>query len=106
MQRILIYTTASCPYCVAAKQFLSRKGWEFEEVRVDLDAARRREMLGRSEGRRTVPQIFIGQAHVGGFDDLIAAERVGRLQALVEGAAAEDTSGELSHAPARNVKNH
>lgn len=86
MKRIEVYTTASCPYCVSAKQFLARKGWEFEEVRIDLQAARREEMLARSHGRRTVPQIFVGGIHVGGFDDLIAADRNGRLQELVEAA--------------------
>jgi glutaredoxin 3 len=79
MPRAQIYTTAVCPYCVAAKNFLRQKGYEYEEIRVDLDAARREEMLTRSSGRRTVPQIFIGDLHVGGFDDLVAADRAGRL---------------------------
>ena len=80
MTRAQIYTTAICPYCVAAKNFLRQKGFEYEEIRIDLDAARRDEMLARSSGRRTVPQIFIGDTHVGGFDDLVAADRAGRLQ--------------------------
>ncbi|HEY0230068.1 MAG TPA: glutaredoxin, partial [Dokdonella sp.] len=63
-----------------AKNFLRKKGFEYEEIRIDLDAARRDEMLTRSSGRRTVPQIFIGDTHVGGFDDLVAADRAGRLQ--------------------------
>jgi len=87
MTRALIYTTAVCPYCVAAKNFLRQKGFEYEEVRVDLDAARRDEMLSRSSGRRTVPQIFIGDTHVGGFDDLVAADRAGRLKAPTESAS-------------------
>lgn len=82
MNRVLVYTTAACPYCVAAKQFLQRKGLAYDEVRVDLDAARRAEMLERSGGRRTVPQIFFGDTHVGGYDDLVAADRGGRLPAL------------------------
>jgi len=80
MTRAQIYTTAICPYCVAAKNFLRQKGFDYEEIRIDLDAARRDEMLARSSGRRTVPQIFIGDTHVGGFDDLVAADRAGRLR--------------------------
>ena len=87
MTRALIYTTAVCPYCVAAKNFLRQKGFEYEEIRVDLDAARRDEMLARSGGRRTVPQIFIGDTHVGGFDDLVAADRAGRLKSPTESAS-------------------
>ena len=87
MSRIEMYSTGFCPYCVMAKQFLQRKGLEIEEVRVDTDPVRREEMLARSQGRRTVPQIFIDGHHVGGFDDLVAADRSGRLQALVGGAA-------------------
>ncbi|MCK9538316.1 glutaredoxin 3 [Dokdonella sp.] len=82
MNRFRIYTSASCPYCVAAKQFIARKGWEYEEFRIDLDPRRREEMLSRSAGRRSVPQIFINEIHIGGFDDLIAADREGRLQEL------------------------
>jgi len=82
MKNIVIYSTASCPYCVAAKQFLGRKGLAFDEIRVDLDPAKREEMLARAAGRRTVPQIFIGDTHVGGYDDLVAADRAGRLDAL------------------------
>ncbi|HEY0178773.1 MAG TPA: glutaredoxin 3 [Dokdonella sp.] len=82
MKRVEIYTTAICPYCVSAKSFLKRKGLDYDEVRVDLDPARREEMLQRSAGRRTVPQIFIGGVHVGGYDDLVAADRSGRLGQL------------------------
>ncbi|MBN8726819.1 MAG: glutaredoxin 3 [Xanthomonadales bacterium] len=84
MNRFQIYSTAICPYCVAAKQFIARKGWDYEEIRIDLDTHRREEMLARSGGRRTVPQIFIGETHIGGFDDLMAAERDGRLEDLVD----------------------
>ncbi len=83
MNRIEIFTTASCPYCVAAKQFLGRKGLAYEEIRVDLDPALRETMLARAAGRRTVPQIFINGTHVGGYDDLVAADREGRLDALI-----------------------
>ena len=84
MIQVEMYTTATCPYCVAAKAFLQRKGWTPEEVRVDLDIARREEMLTRSGGRRSVPQIFVNGVHVGGYDDLVAADRDGRLAAILE----------------------
>jgi glutaredoxin 3 len=76
---ILVYTTAVCPYCVAAKNLLKARGLDYSETRVDTDPAARETMLARSQGRRTVPQIFIGARHVGGFDDLAAADRDGRL---------------------------
>lgn len=84
MNRVEIYTTAICPYCVSAKSFLQRKGLAYEEIRIDLDGQRRDEMLTRSDGRRSVPQIFINDVHVGGYDDLVAADRSGRLGELVE----------------------
>lgn len=84
MARVEIYTTAICPYCVSAKNFLKHKGLAYDEVRVDLDPVRRDEMLTRSAGRRTVPQIFINDVHIGGFDDLVAADRGGRLSDLLE----------------------
>jgi glutaredoxin 3 len=87
MNRVEIYTTAICPYCVAAKQFLKQRGLAYEEVRVDTEPARREEMLARSAGLRTVPQIFVNGEHVGGFDDLVAAERSGRLRELTEADA-------------------
>jgi len=77
-----MYTTAICPYCVAAKGLLRRKGVEIEEIRVDLDQAKREEMMTRSN-RRSVPQIFIGDTHVGGNDDLVALDREGKLDALL-----------------------
>jgi len=85
MTEVEIYSTAICPYCVAAKQFLDRKGLSYREVRVDTDPQQRTLMLERSGGRRTVPQIFINGTHVGGFDDLVAAERSGRLDGLIAG---------------------
>ena len=83
MNRVEIYTTAICPYCVSAKHFLKQKGLGYEEVRVDTNPARREEMLTRSGGRRSVPQIFINDTHVGGFDDLVAADRAGHLRELM-----------------------
>lgn len=78
-----MYTTRFCPYCVMAKRLLGLKGVNVEEVRVDEDFARRDEMMQRT-GRRTVPQIFVGDTHVGGCDDLQALERAGKLDALLQ----------------------
>ncbi len=84
---VLMYTTGVCPYCVRAKQLLSARGVaQVEEVRVDIDPERRDEMMQKT-GRRTVPQIFIGETHVGGCDDLYALDRAGQLTPLLEGAA-------------------
>ena len=83
MANIEIYSTGSCPYCVAAKNLLKSKGLEWSEVRVDSDLAQRETMLARSGGRRTVPQIFINDQHVGGYDDLVAADRNGKLAQLL-----------------------
>jgi glutaredoxin 3 len=80
---VLMYTTAICPYCVAAKNFLKQRGASWTEVRVDTDFARRQEMLERSR-RTSVPQIFIGDTHVGGYDDLVALDRAGGLKPLLE----------------------
>jgi glutaredoxin 3 len=83
MQKILMYATAVCPYCVRAEQLLRRKGvTEIEKVRIDLDPARRDEMMQKT-GRRTVPQIYIGETHVGGCDDLYALDHQGKLDALL-----------------------
>jgi glutaredoxin 3 len=82
---VLMYTTAVCPYCVRAKQLLAARGvTQIEEVRVDLDADRRDEMMQKTK-RRTVPQIFIGETHVGGCDDLYALDAAGQLKPLLEG---------------------
>jgi glutaredoxin 3 len=89
MNRIEIYTTRFCPYCTAAKSLLSRKGVAFTEIDVGRDAKRRQMMLARSNGRWTVPQIFIGQTHVGGCDDLYALEEAGELDALLESQKAD-----------------
>lgn len=69
--KTLIYTTATCPYCIQAKRLLQEQGYTYTEIRVDLDDAEREKMIARS-GRRTVPQIFIDDQHIGGFDDLYA----------------------------------
>ncbi|MBS1142027.1 MAG: Glutaredoxin, GrxC [Proteobacteria bacterium] len=82
---VLMYTTAVCPYCIRAKQLLSARGvTQIEEVRVDLDPERRDEMMLKTK-RRTVPQIFIGDTHVGGCDDLYALDAAGELKPLLEG---------------------
>ena len=86
MQHVRMYTSEYCPYCVQAKSLLQRRGVaEIEEIRVDEEPRQRIEMM-QLTGRRTVPQIFIGQTHVGGCDDLIALDRKGELAALL-GAA-------------------
>ena len=83
MKPVRIYTTPICPYCVRAKSLLTRKGAPFEEVDVFMDAGARDEMLAKSGGARTVPQIFIGDTHVGGCDELYALERAGELDELL-----------------------
>ena len=83
MPNILMYCTAVCPYCVRAEQLLQRKGFsEIEKIRVDLTPERRQEMMART-GRRSVPQIYIGDFHVGGCDDLFELEAEGRLDHLL-----------------------
>ncbi len=86
MAAVKMYTTLVCPYCVRAKSLLKQRGVEqIEEIRVDLDPAQRDSMIALT-GRRTVPQIFIGDTHVGGCDDLIALDQRGGLQGLLQGA--------------------
>ena len=81
--KVLMYSTAVCPYCVRAESFLRAKGVaEVEKIRVDLDPARRMEMMQKT-GRRTVPQIYVGERHVGGYEDLIALDRAGGLAPLL-----------------------
>jgi glutaredoxin 3 len=82
---IEIYTTPFCPYCIRAKRLLEHKGATFREIDVMGDNDARGEMIARANGGRTVPQIFIGDAHVGGSDDLYALEQAGRLDALLAG---------------------
>jgi glutaredoxin 3 len=84
--KVLMYSTGVCPYCVRAEQLLTRKGVaDIEKVRVDLEPQRRVEMMERT-GRRTVPQIYIGDTHVGGCDELYDLERSGRLDLLLAAA--------------------
>ena len=83
MSRVLMYSTAVCPFCLRAEQLLTRKGvTDIEKVRIDLDPERRDEMMQRT-GRRTVPQIYIGETHVGGCDELYELERQGKLESLL-----------------------
>ena len=79
---IVMYSTGWCPYCVRARALLERKGLPFREIKLDENPADRDAMLARSGGRRTVPQIFIGDHHVGGFDDLYALDKAGKLDEL------------------------
>ena len=83
MKSVRMYTTGTCPFCIMAKRLLSQKGVAVEEVRVDSDTTQREEMM-RSTGRRTVPQIFVGETHVGGFDDLSAMDHAGKLDSLLK----------------------
>lgn len=86
MQAVKMYTTAVCPYCIRAKQILKSKGVEqIEEIRVDTNPDERVKMM-EITGRRTVPQIFIGETHVGGHDDLVALDGQGGLMPLLQGA--------------------
>lgn len=83
MADVEIYSSMFCPFCHRAKKLLSAKGVAFTEIDVDMDAARRREMMDRANGRHTVPQIFIDGVHVGGSDDLAALDRAGRLDPML-----------------------
>lgn len=86
MSKVVMYSTAVCPYCVRAEQLLVRKGvTDLEKIRIDLDPEQRDHMI-EITGRRTVPQIFIGSTHVGGCDDLYALEHAGKLDALLASA--------------------
>ncbi len=82
---ITIYSTLVCPYCVAAKNFLKSKGLEWKEVRIDLDPVERDKMIAKAK-RTSVPQIFVGDVHVGGYDDMMAMHREGKFEPLLAGA--------------------
>jgi len=82
-QEIVMYSTAWCGYCQRARNLLERKGVSVREIKIDEDANDRETMLARSGGRRTVPQIFIGERHVGGYDELAALDRTGELDRLL-----------------------
>ncbi|MDO5706090.1 MAG: glutaredoxin 3 [Paracoccus sp. (in: a-proteobacteria)] len=87
MPRIEIYATATCPFCIAAKALLTKKGVSFENIDVGAQPELRAEMTQRAGGRRTVPQIFIDGRHIGGSDDLHALDRAGKLDPLLGSAA-------------------
>jgi glutaredoxin 3 len=82
MPIVQMYATAFCPYCVRARRLLKRKGVEFEEIRVDKDMDEMRTMIQRSQ-RTTVPQIFIGERHIGGYDDMAALDQAGKLDPML-----------------------
>jgi glutaredoxin 3 len=90
---VVIYGDEFCAYCAAARMLLTKKGVKFDDVLVSRDPARFDEMLARSGGRRTVPQIFIGDVHVGGFDEVCSLDKSGELDKLLAG----DTAGPHSH---------
>ena len=87
MQAVTIYTTAWCPYCSAAKSLLAEKGVSFQEIDVERAQGARATMVQRAGGRTSVPQIFVGDTHVGGCDDLYALDRAGKLAPLLESPA-------------------
>ena len=83
MSHVTIYTKPYCPYCVRAVMLLEQKGVEFTEIEAAFDPDKRREMMQRAGGRATFPQIFVGEQHIGGCDDMVALERAGKLDALL-----------------------
>jgi glutaredoxin 3 len=83
MAQVTIYTKAYCPYCVRAKALLGQKGVQFDEIKIDEQPELRPAMIERANGRTTVPQIFIGDTHVGGCDDLFALEAAGTLNSML-----------------------
>ena len=84
MAKVIMYSTGVCPFCLMAERLLKSKGVaDIEKIRVDLEPTRRTEMMERT-GRRTVPQIYVGDTHVGGFDDLSALDRAGKLDPLLQ----------------------
>jgi glutaredoxin 3 len=85
MQPVTLYTTPICPFCIAAKRLLDTKGVDYTDIDVMADPSRRAEMMQRASGRHTVPQIFVGETHVGGCDELHQLERAGKLDALLAG---------------------
>lgn len=85
MKTVELYTSPLCGYCHAAKRLLTQKGVSFSEIDLARNPGRRSEMMDRAGGRHTVPQIFIGDQHIGGFDDMNALDRAGKLDALLAG---------------------
>jgi glutaredoxin 3 len=86
-RKVTMYSTGVCPFCQMAERLLRSKGVAIEKIRVDLEPERRAEMMAKT-GRRTVPQIYIGETHVGGFEELAALEHAGRLEAMLRGEPA------------------
>lgn len=84
MPQVTIYTKAYCPYCVRAKSVLDNKGVAYQEIRIDEQPELRPEMIERAAGRTTVPQIFIGEQHIGGCDDMLALDAAGKLDPLLQ----------------------
>lgn len=87
MAKIKVFTANLCPYCTMAEKLLERKGLQYQEINVDSQPGLRQELMNKTK-RRTVPQIFVGDVHVGGFDDLYALEQSGKLDELVEAVSA------------------
>jgi len=87
MSQVTIYTKPYCPYCVRALDLLERKGVDYTEIEAGFDPEKRQEMMRRAGGRATFPQIFIGDRHIGGCDDMVALERAGKLDPLLQAAA-------------------
>jgi len=83
MKSVEMYTTPLCGFCHAAKRLLQQKGVQFTEIDVMLSPSKRQEMMARAQGRHTVPQIFVGDTHVGGFDELSGLDRAGKLDGLL-----------------------
>lgn len=85
MQKVTVYTRPLCGYCARALALLTEKGAEINEIEAGMDREKRQEMLARSKGKTTFPQIFVGDNHVGGCDELMALERAGKLDAMLDG---------------------
>jgi glutaredoxin 3 len=83
MKQVVIYSSSSCPYCIMAKELLESKGIDYKELRIDIHPELVAEVVKKSGGKRTVPQIFIGDYHVGGYDDLSALDNKGELDVLL-----------------------
>ena len=86
MQKVTIYTRAFCPYCSRAVSLLQKKGVDFDEIDAGMDPARKQEMVTRANGARTFPQVFVGERHVGGCDELMALEKAGKLDPMINAA--------------------
>ncbi len=86
MAQVTIYTKPYCPYCVRAVSLLEKKGVDFTEIEAAFDPDKRREMMQRANGRATFPQIFVGEAHIGGCDEMMALEHAGKLDPLLAAA--------------------